>query len=466
MSTTRIAEKVSNIVRRQFPEHIQTDYNKFIEFVEAYYRFLEQDGGAQEVIQNAKSYNDVDSTTPAFLNYFLTQYAPSVPRSALANKPHLIKQLRSFYESKGSEASFKMLFRMLFDADIHIDYPFENVLRASNGEWLQRASVRVETLSGSTANLKNRFLTVVRGIQTYNTPINSTIKLTSTLTELYLDPAHLVEYEIGDIVTVSNGTSVIFTGRIHPTTATVQVLYGGKQFKAGQIFYINRGLGLATLVKVVAVSSVGAITSLKIINFGYGYTETFTTNLNPTLPVNAATGVYVDRLTGFGETISFLAYSPIDPNRYFLTDDYVEPTYYTDYVGINDDSYYVPAGSETGDQSENFASIKFTMGAIGRYPGTFITNKGFVSEEQIRLENNKQYKAFTYRTNTDVDLSVFFGVVKALVHPAGNDLYNNRIISSDVSVRSRVELVSNIAASSHVTDHVSVDDSVTLTLVP
>ena len=60
MPTTRITQKISDVVRRQFPEHIQSDYNKFIQFVEAYYRFLEQDQGAQEVIQNARSYNDID----------------------------------------------------------------------------------------------------------------------------------------------------------------------------------------------------------------------------------------------------------------------------------------------------------------------------------------------------------------------------------------------------------------------
>lgn len=467
MSTTRITQKISDIVARQFPEHIQTDYTRFIEFVEAYYRFMEQDGGAQEVIQNARSYSDVDATTSAFMDYLLNQYAPNVPRSSLINKPHLIKQIRAFYDAKGSEASFKMLFRMLFDADVFIDFPFENVLRASNGEWLQRASVRVETITGSTGDLKNRFLTVTKGIRTYQTPINSAIRLSSSITELYLDPVYLAPYEIGDVVTVSNANGVMFTGRISPTTVTAEVLYGGLNFKVGQIFNVSYGAGLNTLVKVLRVGSSGEILELKILNYGYGFTEDFTTNLDPHLPVNSSYGAYIDKLTGFEEYISLYSYDPLDPNRYFFS-DYVEDSpiiYAADLIDVVDDSYTIPVGSEAGLQSEELASIRFHLGALGRYPGTYISNKGFLSEEQIRLENNKQYKAFTYQTNTDVDISAFLDIVKKLVHPAGNDIYNNRIITTTLPINPNLDLVSNISAAGYIIDSVDVSDSISLTIV-
>ena len=79
MATTRITEKISLLVESQFPQFIQNDYTTFIEFVEAYYRFLEQDQGALEIVQNAKSYSDIDSTTEAFVNYFLTKTYDSFP---------------------------------------------------------------------------------------------------------------------------------------------------------------------------------------------------------------------------------------------------------------------------------------------------------------------------------------------------------------------------------------------------
>ena len=43
MASTRLTEKISAIVSSQFPEFIQKDHQTFVEFVELYYKFLEQD---------------------------------------------------------------------------------------------------------------------------------------------------------------------------------------------------------------------------------------------------------------------------------------------------------------------------------------------------------------------------------------------------------------------------------------
>ena len=91
---SRIKEKISAIVSSQLPEFIQTDYTTFVAFVEAYYRFLEQDQGAYELIQNSRSYSDIDKTTPAFVKYFLKNYAKDIPTSTLANQKVLIKKIK------------------------------------------------------------------------------------------------------------------------------------------------------------------------------------------------------------------------------------------------------------------------------------------------------------------------------------------------------------------------------------
>jgi hypothetical protein len=65
MATTRIKEKISTLVNSQLPEFIRSDYTTFVTFIESYYKFLEQDQGALEIVQNARSYNDIDTTTDA-----------------------------------------------------------------------------------------------------------------------------------------------------------------------------------------------------------------------------------------------------------------------------------------------------------------------------------------------------------------------------------------------------------------
>jgi hypothetical protein len=80
MATTRIKEKVSELVNSQLPEFIRSDYTTFVAFLEYYYKFLEQDQGAFELVQNARQYSDIDQTTESFVNYFLTNYAKDLPQ--------------------------------------------------------------------------------------------------------------------------------------------------------------------------------------------------------------------------------------------------------------------------------------------------------------------------------------------------------------------------------------------------
>ena len=94
MPTTRIKDKISELVNSQLPEFIRTDYSTFVAFLEYYYKFLEQDQGALELVQNARQYSDIDQTADSFVNYFITNYAKDLPYSLQINKPLLIKKIK------------------------------------------------------------------------------------------------------------------------------------------------------------------------------------------------------------------------------------------------------------------------------------------------------------------------------------------------------------------------------------
>jgi len=115
----------------------------------------------------------------------------------------------------------------------------------------------------------------------------------------------------------------------------------------------------------------------------------------------------------------------------------------------------------------DFASVAFSSGALARYPGSFTTNKGFVSESEIRLEDDLLYQPFAYQTNTEIDISKFYDIVISLIHPAGQRLFNNRSLNNFFDVSANVsELsakVSNINFESYSTGKVSDSVSVTLT---
>ncbi len=444
MATTRIKEKLSAIVSSQLPEFIQSDYPTFVSFIEAYYKFLEQDQGAYELLQNAKSYNDIDQTIPSFIQYFLKTYAPSIPASVLADKKVLVKKIKDLYESKGSELSFKLLFRIMFNETITVRYPYENVLRASGGSWQQKQSIRVETITGDRNTLTNKTLTYISNSVLYNTQIVEIKILTSTLTEIFLNPNQAAPfYGLEDVVEVYTGSTLVFSGRIKPTITGFTVKNPGTGFKVGQIFTVNFSGGVGTLIKVTEVTTNKGIQKLQFINYGYGYPSDFNIELDATRVFAETSDVITSITQGFeskGTLEIISAYNPSSPSRYFDTDYVV-----TDYTGISDFRYFDNSTFSAPQFTavallESTASINFTLGGLARYPGSYFKNDSFLSEADVRLEDDQLYQPFAYLTNTEVDLEDFFTIVKSLVHPAGQKLFNNRLVTLDLDFSSNVAL--------------------------
>jgi hypothetical protein len=453
MSTTRIKEKISKLVSSQLPEFIQSDYTTFVTFLEAYYQFLEQDRAALELVQNARSYNDIDETTEDFVQYFINVYAKDIPLDAVGNKRLLIKKIKDLYESKGSSLSFDLLFNLLFQTTVSIEYPYQYILRASDGNWQQRNSLRILTVSGDRSLILNRSLLYTTSGQDFSTPIIDVKNLTSTLTEVFLDPNRLASsYTIGDSVEVRNSSSVIFSGIIDRTLTSYSISRPGIGFKAGQIYTINYGGGTGSLIRVSNVSSTGGITGVKFITFGSGYPNNiFTIDLDPTKTVSETADILSSRTQGFQSFGNVLRYDPTDSSRYFL-ETYVTPDSYV-FTSSTAFSNNVFTAAVTGaTKPDAFASIQFTPGALGRYPGSYVSNEGLISELDIRLENNLLYQPFAYQTNTDIDITKFFDIVTQLVHPAGQRLFNNRLLIADIDLNANVSVVATANISTELYD--------------
>lgn len=143
-------KKVSLLVNRQVPEFVREEYPVFISFLEAYYEFLENKQGTQKNDLIAKSkdiryISDVDDSIDDFEEQFLNTYATYLPKDTEVDKAVLIKNVLPLYLSKGGEKSFKLLFRMLFNDEVDIILPKNNVLRASDGKWTVDNILRIET---------------------------------------------------------------------------------------------------------------------------------------------------------------------------------------------------------------------------------------------------------------------------------------------------------------------------------
>lgn len=142
--------KTSILVNGQVPEFVREEYPLFLTFLEAYYEFLENKQGSNknDLITQSKKLKtvfDVDKSIDEFEEYFFNTYASLIPVDVQGNKDLLIKNILPLYQAKGSENSFKLLFRFLFAEEPTISYPRDSILRASDGKWKRDTSIKVTT---------------------------------------------------------------------------------------------------------------------------------------------------------------------------------------------------------------------------------------------------------------------------------------------------------------------------------
>lgn len=130
---------ISFLIEEQIPEFIRSDangtYANFIAFLKAYYEWMEEENGVTAESRSLLSYADIDKTTDEFIKYFINKFLPYFPQDLVNDKAKLVKSINNFYSKKGSVESLKFLFRIVFNEDIEVFLPKENILRASDGKW-------------------------------------------------------------------------------------------------------------------------------------------------------------------------------------------------------------------------------------------------------------------------------------------------------------------------------------------
>ena len=95
------------------------------------------EGGALFAANNLLDYADVDKTTGDFLEYFRRDFMPSIDTKIIADKRLLAKHINNIYLAKGSMASYDFLFRVLYNEDIEISYPRDNIIKPSDSKWTE-----------------------------------------------------------------------------------------------------------------------------------------------------------------------------------------------------------------------------------------------------------------------------------------------------------------------------------------
>ena len=159
--------KTSFLVNTQLPEFVRRDHPLFIEFLENYYKFLEQDGEMLYTAKRFPEFYDIDVINadikhdaeegeggpPEDERYhvlqqeFYNNFIRYVPTNSLADLNLILKQSKDFYRSTGSQKSVRFLARILFNKNADIYYPQLNILKASDGKWFVEKSINIKDIA-------------------------------------------------------------------------------------------------------------------------------------------------------------------------------------------------------------------------------------------------------------------------------------------------------------------------------
>ena len=108
------------------PSYFETDNAKLIDFLDAYYEFLDSDGqhGFGRQIRESLFARDIAETSTANLDEIIKEIGDGLQASSFFEQPRLMaKLLASFYRSKGTLVSAEGFFRGFFNEEATIEYP-------------------------------------------------------------------------------------------------------------------------------------------------------------------------------------------------------------------------------------------------------------------------------------------------------------------------------------------------------
>lgn len=248
-------------------------------FFELYFEWLDETGNAAERLSGIQKYREIDSTSiDEFFTHFREEYLKDFDTNVLIDKQQLVKHIKQFYNMKGSEKAFRFIFRLLYNEEIEIYYPKDDVLRTSDGKWI------VEQIIKTTANTQNGWGHIIgkmiTGVDSGATGlVENAIRLNEggeDVTELSLSSVDGT-FIVGENIEALLESGLYIRERIFECVSSLVITDGGSGYQVGDKYPIriddssNEIVGYARIDRL----SPSSISGLNILDGGIGYRGAF-----------------------------------------------------------------------------------------------------------------------------------------------------------------------------------------------
>jgi hypothetical protein len=413
----KVEKTISNFVESQFPQFYQEEGPKFIQFVRAYYEWLESagpvkadgNGGPIHEARELTDYRDIDTTVERFLEYFQKKYLYGIPFNIIANKRFLLKHILDVYRSKTTIQGYKLLFRLIYDEDVDIYLPGKDVLRVSDGKWVDPRYLEVTY----TENLESLIGKSIMGVSSKTTAVvEKVVRERVNKDIVYMAYITSVEpkggdFDVGERIvdyryrtdSAVIGASPVILGSLD----TLDVFNSGNSFNVGDILKIAYkdpdtneidSFGIEGLVIVKSLFRGYGSLNFNIVNGGFGFLA------------NSAIFLYKNIADQTGSGASFNI-KLSDTRRLTYNTDWIQ-----DFIDlpINETSYGF-LGNASANLSTNIEdTFTYESGVFGKiaYLTNVLAGNAYIAPANVFIRStyrskNLPGKLWYYNTNTFIN---------------------------------------------------------------
>jgi hypothetical protein len=448
---------------------VRTNTNSnFIKFLEAYYKFLEQDQYPQELLQNARQYADSETTIDSLIENFFINYGNDIPRNIITDKRSFIKHFRDIHKTKGTEEAYKLLFRIIFNDQASFFYPDTVILKASDGVWKKDYTLRVISIDNS--NIFNFINTKIVGdISKASAVVNNVVKFKPAdgfITDVYelslekIKGNFLIEnITATKLIDAVTNTKEIINAEIIPQLIKVDIIDGENGYNANtKISVLDANVKISGFTntggirKISIVNSAAYLNLKPIINNGVILSGL---NINVSLsdPLNIVSGnITLSNTIGTftsdvphglsrGKTANLIFYG--NSNSYINgAENVVTVTTVLDssrfrfnMIGLS------PTSLSANLKYTQAANLYSNVGAVLESDGYWLNNRGKLSEliyvQGPALDSTNKskifYQPYSYVVRSGESIDSWKDIAKATVHPAGMEVFGEIDINNQIS---------------------------------
>ena len=377
----------STVMPCQLPEFVGLEHPLFVDFMRTYYEWMERGvthggtgAGEIRVSHHLQSYKDTDECIDVFFDAIRNEFMESIPKTLWSglNEKTLLKNIKSFYTSKGTPQSIEFLLRILYNEYAEVYEPKVDIIKASGGEYSIGNQILVSPNHG--ASIYESEGTIVQQFH----PETGKREASAGVDRVTRFIGHGYDFFALNIVSPSGNfdedlplsiptNTIAISETILPAIDSITAITGGSYYAIGDLIEMvsNRGRGGRAYVSGVDID--GSINSIEFLDRGIN----------------------------------------------FNTDDTITST--------------ITTKNGTG-------AVFGATGGATNHPtrGYYLSDNGLLSSTN-KLQDNYYYQDFSYVIRSELPITNYRDAIKKLVHPSGYALFGDLLLKADITIPSSVE---------------------------